>query len=140
MMTYKYYPQRPERMTAEFVHDECKNLNDQIKEAEDSDSPQKWLTLYQKYNELIGYLIGEGSRINYAFAQDMTDPAREKSFQYLREELAPVTDAAESQFLDAFLASKHKEAIAERYGKYLIEKLRMDVPTVAPINSTLRVK
>src|SRR5438132_1710489 len=139
-MTYKYYPQRPERMTAEFVHDEYKKLTDRIEEAERSDTPDEWLRLYIDWNALEAYTSGEGSRIGYAYSKDMNDPVHEEADRYFREEVSPMISDGESVLVNALLKSRHREVIARRYGEQLIRRSELAVEPLAPVNRDLRVK
>lgn len=139
-MNYKYYPVRPTRLTAEFVREEYASLMDRIAPAEQAESSDAWLKLYDDWNALKAYISGEGSRINYNQSKDMADPAWDEADRYFREEVTPVSDNGNSTMVNALLNSSHKPAIAEKYGEYLIKALATAVEPLAPINSDLRVK
>jgi M3 family oligoendopeptidase len=139
-MTYKYYPQRPERVTAEFMREEYRKLTDRIESAERSDSPEEWLRLYADWNALEAYTGGEGSRIGYAYSKDMTDPVREEADRYYREEVSPVIADGESMLVNALIRSRHRDAIAGHYGQQLIRRLEVSVEPLAPVNRDLRVR
>ena len=139
-MTYKYYPDRPQKLTKEFVEKEFLALTSRIESAERSDSPQAWITLYGEWNALQAYLYGEASRISYAHSKDMNNKEWDQADKYFREEITPASDNGSSMLLDALLASRYKDAIGQRYGSYLIEALNTAVEPLAPVNSELRVK
>jgi M3 family oligoendopeptidase len=71
---------------------------------------------------------------------DMNVPVREEADRYYREEVVPVADAGSSKLVNAILASRHRNALAERYGGYLLKMLGTAVEPLAPVNSELRVK
>jgi len=139
-MNYKYYPNRPERLTAEYLRQEYAQLGDRIEAAENSDSPEGWLSLYADWNALRSYDSGEGSRISFALTKDMSNTEVEEADRYYREQIAPISDAGNSKILNAMLASRHKGALAERYGAHLIRAAETAVEPLAPVNSELRVK
>ena len=136
-MEYKYYPNRPEKLTSEFVHQEFAKLTSRIPAAEASDSSKEWLDLYRDWNALNAYYSGEGSRIHYAHAKDMKNDAITEADKYFREQVTPAMDKGNAVMLDAFLKSRYKDAIGDHYGPYLIEALMTSVEPLAPINSKL---
>lgn len=139
-MKYKHYPERPEKLTAEYLREEYRKLTERIEPAERSDSPEDWRQLFADWNALKSYVNGEGSRISYAMSKDMNDPRWEEADRYYREEVTPVSDAGSSAMVNALLGSRHKAALAERFGGHLIRVLETTVEPLAPINSDLRVK
>lgn len=139
-MKYKYYEDRPERLTVEFLRDEYTRLEERIAEAENSDTPDLWLQLFMDWNALKGYKSGEGSRINYAFAREMNNPALESEHRYYRIELAPVTNEKSSRLLRALLESRYRGVFAERYGEYFILALEYSLISSNPVNTDLRVQ
>ncbi len=139
-MNYQHYPNRPKKLTKEFIEAEFAKLVDRIPAAEASDSPTLWLELYRDWNALGSYASGEGSRINYEHARDMANPAWDEAERYYREEATPALENGSAVLLDAFLKSRHKKAIGEKYGPYLIDALETNVEPLAPVNSDLRVK
>jgi M3 family oligoendopeptidase len=138
-MTYKHYAVRPERFTNEFVAEEFERLTARIDEAESSESPELWLRLFEDWNALKAYVSSEGSRRSHAQSKDMTDEDVEEADRYFREEVAPVADNGNSRLVNALLASRHRDAIAARYGDYLLRALETAVEPLAPINNELRV-
>ena len=139
-MTYKHYPNRPEKLTKEFIEQEFAKLTGRLDAAEQSDSPDAWIALYGEWNALQAYISGEASRISYAHSKDMKNEEWGNADKYLREEVVPASDAGNSAMLEAMLKSKHKNAIGKHYGPYLIEALNTAVEPLAPVNSDLRVK
>ncbi len=139
-MQYKYYSDRPERLTKEFAEETFAKLIARIPSAEASNSSKEWLQLYADWNALSAYYSGEGSRIHYAHAQDMGDESKTAADKYFREEVTPAMEQGSATMLEAFLRSKHKAAIGDHYGPYLIEALMTAVEPLAPINSKLRVQ
>jgi M3 family oligoendopeptidase len=139
-MTYKYYPNRAEKLTKEFVEQEFATLTGRIEPAEKSDSPNEWIDLYRGWNALLGYVSGEGSRVSYDHARDMKNEEWGEAEKYFREHVMPAYEAGGSAMLEAVLKSRHSDAIGKRYGSYLIEALQTQVEPMAPVNSDLRVK
>ncbi len=139
-MTYKHYPNRPGKLTKEFVEQEYKKLTDRIESAEASADSAAWVELYSDWNALNSFVNSEGSRINHSLNQNMTDPEREDRDRYHREEVQPAADLGNSTLLKAVLTSKYKTAIAERYGMHLLEVFEVMQEPLAPINIDLRVK
>lgn len=139
-MDYKHYPERPGDMTADFVRSEYQGLIERVEQAEKSESPEEWLELYADWNSLKSFVGSEGSRRSHAQSRDMNDPEIEKREEDFRHEIAPVFEEGESKLVAALLQSRHKEAIAERYGNHLIRSLETTVEPLAQVNSELRVK
>ncbi|MBC8146155.1 MAG: M3 family oligoendopeptidase [bacterium] len=139
-MTYKHYAVRPERFTREFVAEEFERLVARIDAAEASPTADAWLQLFEDWNALKSYVSSESSRRSHALSKDMNDADLEEADKYLREIVAPVADDGNSAFVNALLASRHRDVIAKRYGDYLIRALETAVEPLAPINSDLRVQ
>jgi len=139
-MDYKHYPDRPEKLTAEYLREEYGRLTDRLEPAEQSESPGAWLKLFADWNALKSYVSGEGSRISYALSKNMNDAQWEEADRYYREHVTPVSDEGSSRMVNALLTSRHRASIAERYGGHLIRVLQTTVEPLAPVNSDLRVK
>lgn len=139
-MTYKHYPQRPDRLTAPFVSGEYQRLADRIESAEASGSPEAWMTLFADWNALKSYATSEENRISYALTKDMNNAEHEAAERYFREEVRPIVEEGNFTMVKALLASRHRKAIADRYGEHLIDVLATTVEPLASINSELRVK
>ena len=115
-MTYKNYPNRPEKLTKEFIDQEFAKLLARAPEAEQSATPQAWLDLYRDWNSFSAYFSGEGSRINYAHSQNMADEKWDDADRYFREHATPAFEAGNAALLDLFMESKYKDAIGKHYG------------------------
>ncbi len=139
-MKYKHYSERPEEMTAEFVAEEYGRLTDRIEAAESAESPDAWLALFADWNALKSYVSGEGSRRSYELSRDMSNPEREAADKEYRDLIVPVSDDANSRLVAALLGSRHRDAIADRYGRHLIRSLETAVEPLAPVNRDLRVE
>lgn len=139
-MKYKYYEDRPERLTAEFLSDEYARLEERVEEAEKSDTPELWMRLFRDWEALRGYRSGEGSRVNYAFAREMSNPVLEKEQRYHRTEITRVSSEKFSRLVRAFLDSRHRRAFAERYGEYFILAQEYSLISNNPVNTDLRVR
>ncbi len=139
-MTYKNYPNRPEKLTKEFIEQEFAKLLARVPEAEKSASAQAWIDLYRDWNSLSAYFAGEYSRINYAHSQDMANEKWDEADRYFREQAIPAYEAGNAALLDLFMASNYKDAIGKHFGPYLIESLMTTVEPQAPVNSDLRVR
>jgi M3 family oligoendopeptidase len=139
-MQYKYYPNRPEKLTKEFVEQEYAKLRADLPKAEAASTGDLWLDLFARWNAIKSYVESEGNRINYMQSRYMDDTAYEDAEKYYREEVMPASDLGNSEILQAMLKSKHKNAIAEKHGEYLIKALETAVEPLSPINSDLRVK
>lgn len=139
-MNYKHYPNRPGDMTAEFVREEYQRLVGRIDAAEASDDSAEWLALFEEWNSLKSFVGSEGSRRSHALSKNMNDEEAEAKEKYFREEIAPVFDEGESALVRALLDSRHRTAVAERYGEHLLRLLETSVEPLAPVNSPLRVK
>ncbi len=139
-MQFKYYQNRPEKLTKEFVEQEFSKLIARIPAAEQSGSPKEWLDLYGDWNAIGAYISGETSRIHYKHAQDMANAAWTEDDKYLREQLTPASEKGNAAMLEAFLKSRYRAAVGKRYGPYLIDALLTCVEPLAPINSELRVR
>jgi len=138
-MDYKYYKNRPQALTEEFVRGEYETLTRGITAAEESDSAGTWIELITDWNALGGYLRGEGNRIGYRTAQNMTDPALDDADRYFREQIVPVMAQGEHRFVTALLATRHLDAIAGHYGSRFITVLRSQIEPLNPINVDLRI-
>ena len=108
-MEYKYYPNRPEKLTREFVEQEFSKLIARIAVAEKAETPSEWLALYADWNAFGAYFSGEISHVHYAHAQDMADAARTEADKYLREEVTPEFEKGNAVMLDAFLKAAIKK-------------------------------
>ncbi len=139
MTKYIHYPTRPKKLTAAFVKKQYDKLLTALPNAENSDSPNAWLALYADWNALKSYISSEGARIYYRFSQNMNDKSAETAEKYLREKIAPVCDKPEFSLTKAFLASRHRQALAKRYGEQLIQDYETALKPLDPINTQLGI-
>jgi M3 family oligoendopeptidase len=139
-MSFVHFPTRPAHLNAEFAESEYAKLKARVASAEESDTPELWLALYADWNSLDSYVSSEGSRRRYRYSKHMDDAEAEADEQAYRETIVPVSEGANSELIAALLASRHKEALGERYGKQLLRVLEVEVEPLAPVNSELRVK
>jgi len=139
-MQYHHFPDRPEKLDAAFVEAEYAKLTGVVASAEAADTPDAWIELFDKWNDLTAYIGGEGSRRSYLLSKDMTDEAANEADREFREEIRPKAEAGESKLVESLLASRHKIAVGERFGPQLLCMLETQVEPLAPINSDLRVK
>lgn len=111
-----------------------------LEAAEASATADAWLTLGEGWNRLKALAEGEHSRRSYRYTKDMRDEEAEEAERYFREEVVPVIEDHDSALMSALLESKHKAAVAERYGQQLLAVLEVGVGPLAPVNGELRVK
>lgn len=137
---FKHFPNRPRRLTAAFIKEKYAELVARIADAEASKSPGKWIKLYQDWNELKSYESSEYSRIYYAYHRNMTDAKLKNAEKYFREKIWPVTIEPEHTLVKAFLSSKHKAALARRFGEQLIPTYVSAVKPLDPVNTSLGIK
>ncbi len=139
-MNYKYYPNRPERLTKEFVEAEYAKLLARVEAAEASPDPKAWIALYGDWNGLSAYVSGEASRTSYQHSAHMNDAKWDEADKYIREHLMPAYEQGGSAMLAFTLKSRHRVAIGKHYGPYLIDALMTQVEPMAPVNSDLRIR
>ncbi|MEZ5988686.1 MAG: M3 family oligoendopeptidase [Planctomycetota bacterium] len=139
-MQFLHFPDRPAELDSGFLETAFGRLCSRIDEAEAADGPQPWLALYHDWNELRAYVSGERARRYYRLTKDMNDGAAEASEKQFREEFLPIAENAGSRLIEALVASRHRGAVAEKYGEHLIDVLEVSRQPLDPVNSELRVK
>lgn len=139
-MNYKYYPVRPGTMTPEFVKEEYGKLVARLGDANSSSSPESWISLFQDWNALNSFIYSESSRIDHELNKNMSDGELTSRERYQREQVRPVAEEYNAKMLEAFLATEHKHAIADRFGKQLLRVAEVSQEPIAPVNIDLRVK
>jgi M3 family oligoendopeptidase len=139
-MSFAHFPTRPDHLTAEFAKAEYEKLTARVADAEAADEPDGWLALYADWNSLDSYVGSEGSRRRYRYSKHMDDPEAEAGEQAYRQEIQPACEDGASELISKLLESRHKDAVAERYGAQLLRVLETEVEPLAPVNSELRVK
>ncbi len=137
---YFYYPNRPAKLTAAYAAGVYKRFLERLPAAEQSDSPDQWISLFKDWNDFGAYLASEGSRAHYAYSQNMADKKLEAAERYLREKISPVVDKPELELAKAFVESKHREAMAKRFGQQLIPIYETALKPMDPINTKLRIE
>lgn len=138
--TFNYFPVRPKKMTRSFIQKQYSQLVERIEKAESSSNSKEWIELFQEWNALKAYIWGEGSRIRFAYDRDMSNKKTEAADTYIREKVSPVTDEPEHALVTALLKSKHKQAVAERFGERLILEYENSLKLLDPINTELGVR
>ncbi len=140
MARFRHYPQRPARLTPEFVRTEYRSILDGLPAADAAGDARPWLAAIERWNALRSYVESERSRSHYAYSKDCLDPALEEEERYLREDILPVQEEGESHFLQALAQTPHRGGIAARHGQYFLDRLAAGQQTVAPLNSDLRME
>lgn len=140
MTRFRHYPQRPARLTPEFVRDEYRPVLEGLPAADAAPDAQPWLAAIERWNALRSYVESERSRSHYAYSKDCLDPVLEEEERYLREDILPVQEEGESHFLQALARTPHRVGIAARHGQYFLDRLAAGQEAVAPVNSDLRVQ
>jgi len=137
---FKHYPVRPKRLTAGFAKVEYARLLKRLPAAEAAKSPEAWLKLFADWNALKSYVGSEGGRIYHRFSKNMENKTAAAAEKYFREEIVPEVDKPEHQLMVAFLDSRHRSAMAKKYGEHLVEVYQTALKPFEPINSRLRIK
>lgn len=106
--------------------------------AEDNDSPDAWLDLYEEWNRFETGVSNDLSRVAFEYRCHMADPDSQKAMTLVNEELVPIGTAASERFNRALLASRHLGSVLERYGQRLGDILHMSLDPLAPVNQELR--
>ncbi len=137
---FKHFPDRPKKLTAEFAKKLYDKLLARTIAAEAASAPDLWLKLFADWNELGSYVSAEGSRINHAYSKNMADKKLEAADEYFREKIIPAINKPAHQMMDLFLKSRHRQAVAKRYGRQLIVIFEKVMKPFDPINTALRTK
>lgn len=140
MANYKYYPDRPKKLTAVFADAEYGKLLAKVDLAEASTKPDLWLELYSQWNALKAYISSEGARIGHVFNLNMSDKKLEVAEKYFREKVVPAVMPGEHQLTVAFLKSRHIQALLDRYGSQLKPVYETQLKPLDPINTNLQVQ
>ncbi len=140
LQKYKYYANRPSKLTAAFAKKEYAKLLARLPTAESNEKPHLWIELFTSWNALEGYIGSEFSRIGYEYSKDLTNKKLDARQQYLREKISPVIDQPEHQLVKAFINSRHRSAIAKRFGEQLIPAYKTALKPLDPVNTPLNIK
>lgn len=137
---FKHYPIRPKKLTAEFVKKEYNKLLKRLPEAEAAKSPKLWLELFADWNALQSYIGGEASRIYFVYHGNMKNIQMLAKEKYLREKVFPLTFEPNHALTKAFLNSRHRQRLAQRYGRQLVPVYETILQPLDPRNTQLRIK
>lgn len=140
MTKFRHYPTRPKKLTAAFAKKEYDKLLTRLPNAEKATKPDEWIALFTDWNALKSYISSEASRIYYRFSKKMNDKSAGDDEKYFREKIGPVCDEPEFMLTKAFLASRHRQAMATRFGKQLIQDYETALKPLDPINTKLGIK
>ncbi|MES3000575.1 MAG: M3 family oligoendopeptidase [Pseudomonadota bacterium] len=140
MTPYKHYPQRPARLTPEFVQAEFAPVVDALPAADLAADGSAWLDAISRWNALRAYLEGERARLGFALSKNCLDEKLEEDDRYFREHIQPVQEEGDSRFFSALARTPHRGDIAAKYGKYFLDRMAAGQPTVESVNSALRVQ
>ena len=135
-----HFPNRPDKLTAEFAKNVYDSLLKQIGPAESSSDAKLWIELYEKWNELKSYISSEASRIGHEFNKNMSDKKLEAAEKYINQKLVPAITEPEFLLTKAFLESKHRDKLAEKFGQQLIPTYETQLKPLDPINNKQRVE
>ncbi len=138
--TYIHYPDRPKSLTASFVAKEYAKLLSRLETAEAATTADLWIKLFGDWNSLASYIGSEASRVSYAYAKDVTNKSLESKDEYFRNKIVPVITKPEHELTSAFLKSKHRQALASRYGEQLIPVYETALKPMDPINTKLGIE
>lgn len=138
--SYKFYPDRPTRLTASFAKKEFDKLVSRLDSAESNTKPDEWIHLFASWDALAGYISGEACRTGYAYSKNMSDKKLEAKERYFRERIAPAIDKQEHLLVQSFVNSKHRETVATKFGQQLIPVYETALKPLDPINTTLGIK
>jgi M3 family oligoendopeptidase len=137
---FKHYPNRPKRLTAAFAKKEYTKLLERLDLAEMAAGPERWLSLFADWNALSSYIGSEAARNYFEYSQDMTNKKLNAEEKYFREKISPAINKPEHKLATSFLASKHRDAIAKKYGKQLIPAYETAMKPLDPVNTALGIK
>ena len=132
-------PEHPQEITAAWFDAAYQDLRGSVASAEQADGPAAWLEVVERWNRLKALAQGEGSRRSYAYTKDMRDAAAEEAERVVREEIRPLVEDHDAALGDALLTSRHRDAVAERFGEQLLRVLEVQKGPLAPVNAELRV-
>ncbi|MEE8469065.1 MAG: M3 family metallopeptidase [Planctomycetota bacterium] len=139
-MKFAHVPDRPENLTAEWTRGAYQALTSRIPAAEAANAADAWLQLFADWNELKSYVDSEESRTNFRHTCDLRNVQTEEAWRVMREEIRPEMEKGDAELIAALLGSVHGTAISQRYGEQLLRVMRIQEPTLATVNSDLRVR
>ncbi|MFT7486728.1 MAG: M3 family oligoendopeptidase, partial [Candidatus Paceibacteria bacterium] len=139
-MSFAHVAERPSTLTKQWTVREYAGLLERLEPAEESASGDRWLQLFADWNALKSYVDSEYCRLSYLYSKDLNNTVAEEAEKVHREEITPEGEKGDAQMVAGLLGSKHRAAIAERYGDQLLRYLEVKQPALAPQNSELRVQ
>lgn len=139
-MSHRYLPRRPTTPTSDFLRGRFDALASRAAQADEADSPEEWIAVFDDWNHVKAYAWSEGARRRHAFNRDTRDPTAEAAQREFRQELEPVADDGNARLVDSLLESPHAEAIARARGPRLLAVLRASRSRIDPRNKDLRVE
>ena len=137
---FRVYSDRSERLTPEFLKEEFVRIHALGSKAEEANTAADWLRAVKEWDDLNAYFLGQQSRATYEYSKNTQDPGAAEAYRYHQQEVTPAFENAESEFLGLLLRSRHAGAIDEKYGKYLLTRLKAGRSSVAPENVELRTE
>ena len=137
--TFRHYPQRPERLTPEFIEQEHQTLQEKIKLADASPTSDLWIRLFQNWNELKSYAGSETSRIRYRYSGNLLNKDYESADTYVREKVVPALDKGTGLIMEAVMKSKHRGALVETFGEQIFNVFDTQIKPLDPRLADLRM-
>lgn len=127
-------------MTPESLQSRFKQIKSKIAAAESESIADQWIQAFSEWNEIKAEFQGETARVRYALSKNLADKNVEARDAYFREKVSPVYETECFELNRAFLKSRHREAVAEHFGRELLSTLKVQEMPLAPVNADLRVK
>src|SRR5579863_8320641 len=134
---FKYYPNRPQRLTKRFAKAEYSKLLSSVAAAESSAQPQLWFKLFTNWNALQSYLGSDGARISHAYNKQLDDQKLAAADQYFREKIVPAIGPSEHALVTAFLNSRHMPQLLNKFGRQLAPLYQSQLKPLDPLNTKL---
>jgi M3 family oligoendopeptidase len=136
-MQYRHYPNRPERLTAEFVEARFGELRARVPAAEASATHHEWTGLLRGWNELHSYLQSDLIRLSLRVGADSSDEAAAGEEEAFFRDIIPVIDAHEHELFGTLLKSRHRRSLESFHGAYFFERIERERAFDTP--ETLRI-
>lgn len=139
-MTLLDLPEASDRITPDWFDAAYRDVRSGLDAAEAADAPDAWLDLFTRWNRIKALAEGEYARRHYHYTKDVRNEDAAAAETLFRESITPVVEEHNAALMEALLASRHRAAIAERFGDQLIAVLEVGRGPLAPVNSELRVE
>lgn len=127
-------------ITPEALQSRFQQIKSKVAAAELEPIADRWIQAFSEWNDIKAEFQGETARVRYALSKNLADQQIEERDTYFREKVSPIYETECFDLNQLFLKSKHREAIAEHFGKELLATLKVQEMPLAPINAELRVK